>query len=62
MKFWHFPDILNFSKILSLKSFDNSIALYPNYGRILRDRLWAFVVYLNTIEQLPNNIVMIGKH
>ena len=62
MKFWHFPDILNFSKILSLKSFDNSITLYPNYGRILRDRLWTFIVYLNTIEQWPKNIVMIGKH
>ena len=62
MKFWHFPDILNFFKILSLKSFDNSITLYPNHGRILRDRLWTFIVYLNTIEQWPKNIVMIGKH
>ena len=27
-----------------------------------RDRLWDFLVYLNTIEQWPKNIVMIGKH
>ena len=26
------------------------------------DRLWTLLVYLNTIEQRPNNIVMIGKH
>ena len=29
---------------------------------ITRDRLWTLLVYLNTIEQLPKNIVMIGKH
>ena len=27
-----------------------------------RDRLWTLLVYLNTIEQRPKNIVMIGKH
>ena len=60
MKFWHFLDILKFPKILSLKSFDNFVTFYPNSGRILRDKLWIFLVYLNTIEQRPKN-VMIGK-
>ena len=27
-----------------------------------RNRLRTFLVYLNTIEQQPKNIVMIGKH
>ena len=27
-----------------------------------RDRLWILLVHLNTIEQWPNNIVMIGEH
>ena len=27
-----------------------------------RGRLWTLLVYLDTIEQRPNNIVMIGKH
>ena len=61
MKFWHFLDILKFSKILSLKSFDKSVALYSKSGRILRDRLWTFLVDLNTIEQRSKN-VMISKH
>ena len=105
MKFWHFLNIFWFLKILSLKSLDNSITVYPNSGRILcychhcyyysflpvraitithnyiqinkahgffailkiwglrtdymqkwffkiktRDRLWNFLVHLNTIE------------
>ena len=27
-----------------------------------RDKIWTFLVYLNTIEQLPENMVMLGKH
>ena len=35
MKFWHFFDVFKFPKIPSLKSFDNSLALYPNSRQIL---------------------------
>ena len=27
-----------------------------------RDRLWTFLVYLNTMKHRPTNIVMNGKH